>query len=460
MRRALLLALLAASACAGPRPEAPQAASVASPQGWRDRATPGAALDATWWQGFGDPVLAQLVERALANNVNIAIAASRVEQARAQFSLAQAQRLPNIGAGEGGQQDRHVNAFGRPVEEWATQGTVSISYDLDLFGRLRNASAAARANLLATQAAGDNVRLAIAASTAAGYITLRSFDARLKVLRDTLAVRGESLRLARRLTDAGYAPALDLRQAEAEYRATEQLIPATELAIRRQEDGLALLLGEMPGEIPRGGAFEALTLPPALAVLPSELLRRRPDIVQAEQQLVAADRSLDSVRAAFLPNIQLNGSGGYVSTTLIPDPFAVYAIGGSILQRIFDFGRLPAQQRGAAAQRDAAAYAYKQTALNAFREVEDALAGVTRAGEQQVALQQQRTAVAELLTLARNRYRAGYSPYLEQVNAERGLLGADLSLVEVRTQQLNAIVALYQALGGGWSESELQLSGK
>ncbi len=322
------------------RARSPQAASVAPPPGWRGEAAPVAEVDARWWQAFGDPVLAGLVERALADNADLGIAAARVEQARAQFRLASANRLPNVGLAIAGQHDRYVTPFGYPVTEWASAGEVQISYDADLFGRLRQASAAARAGLLASEAARDNVRLAIAAATASGYITLRALDARLAVLRETLASRAASLQLARRRSEAGYSPMLELRQAQAEYDATAQLIPATELAIRRQEDGLSLLLGSTPGEIPRGAALDALALPPPAAVLPSTLLRRRPDIAAAEHQLVGADRSLDSVRAAFLPDIQLNGSGGYVASTLLTDnPFAVFALSGSILQRLFDFGR-------------------------------------------------------------------------------------------------------------------------
>ncbi len=264
---------------------------------------------------------------------------------------------------------------------------------------------------------------------------------------------GKPFAWPRRRSDAGYSPTLELRQAEAEYSATEQLIPATELAIRHLEDGLSLLFGDTPGAIPRGASLDALRLPPAMAMMPSALLRRRPDIVQAEQQLVAADRSLDSVRAAFLPDFQLNGSAGYVASTLLStNPIGVFAIGGSILAPLLDMGRLKAQQKGAAARRNAAAFAYRQTALNAFREVEDSLATVARTSEQENAVVQQRRAVADLFILARNRYRAGYSPYLEQVDAERSLLGADLGLVQIRAERLNAAVVLYQALGGGWSD--------
>lgn len=451
-RAAVLLACLAAAGCAGPRPQPPQSASVTPPLSWRDGQVAASTVDTDWWNGFGDPVLGDLVQRALRNNADIGIAAARVDEARARFRLTAAQQLPNIDLAAGGARDRHVSPFGQPVEEWASQGQIGVSYDLDLFGRLRNATAAGRAALLATRDAQDNVRLAVAASTAVGYIQLRALDAKLQVLRDTLASRDASLRLAQRRSDAGYSTALELRQAQAQRDDTAQLIPATELAIRQQEDGLSVLIGDTPGAIPRGADFAALTLPAPAPVLPSDLLRRRPDIAAAEQQIVAADRTLDSARAAFLPSIQLNGAGGYVaSTLLLTNPLGVFSLGGSILQPLFDGGRLRAQQRGAAAQRDAAAFAYRAAALDAFRETEDALASVSKRNEQERDLVSEQQAAAALLTLATRRYKEGYSPYLEQVDAERSLLATDLAVVQVRADRLLAVVALYQALGGGWT---------
>jgi NodT family efflux transporter outer membrane factor (OMF) lipoprotein len=441
---------------AGERPAAPSTAVVLPPAGWRDSVEGDAATAADWWRGFGDPVLAAVVEKALANNSDILIAAARVEEARAQFKLARAQQLPTLSGVFGGKaRDRSVSPFGTPEEQSAAQGTLSVTYDLDLFGRLANATESARAALLASQAARDNVRLAVAASAAGGYITLLGLDARLAVLRDTLKARADSLHLATRRAEAGYAPRLDLAQAEAEYRATEQLIPTLVLAIRRQEDGLSLLLGENPRAIARGGALVALVLPGVGGGLPADLLRRRPDIAAAEQQLVAADRSLDSARAAFLPSVQLNAAAGYVASTLLSDPIGIWTIGGSILAPLFQGGRLTAQANAAAARRDQAAFAYRRAALTAFREVEDALAAVQRTAEQEQALSAQRNALADALRLATNRYRAGYSPYLEQLDAQRGLLAAELSLAQVRADRLNAVVSLYQALGGGWDAGSL-----
>jgi NodT family efflux transporter outer membrane factor (OMF) lipoprotein len=451
MKRALLLLVaLALAACAGPRQSAPPESAFDAPADWRSAPGSSGTVDAAWWRAFGDPVLAEIVEKALQHNVDIALAAQRVEEARAQFRFAEAQLTPSVAAVGEGARSRSLNAFGRPAQQTAGQAAIELSYEVDLFGRLATASAAARASLLATEAARDTVKLAVAASAAGGYISLRALDARLSLLHDTLQARAESLRVVRRRAETGYAATLDLQQAQADYYATEQLIPATELAIRRQEDALSLLLGENPRAIERGAALDAVALPEVPVSLPSALLRHRPDIAQAELQLVAADRSLDVARDAFLPTIRIGAVGGYVDSTLIGDPVRIFSLGGSILAPIFEGGRLQARADAAAARRNEAAYAYRKAALTAFREVEDALASVDRTAAQEDMIRAQRDALARALTTATNRYRAGYSPYLEQLDAQRQLLSAELSRVQSRADRLAAVIALYQSLGGGW----------
>ena len=454
-RRSAAAALLLVSACAGPRAEPPAAAGVTPPVAWRTALAAGQPVTAAWWRSFGDPVLATLIERALANNVDIAVAAARIEEARATERLARAQQSPQIGGALPTSDGRALNAFGIPSTNLGGQPALTASYDLDLFGRLRLASEAARAQTLATAAASATVRLGIVASVATGYITLRALDARLLVVRETLAARAEALRIARRRAETGYTSMLELHQAEGEYRATQQLVPQTDLAIARQEDALAVLIGTNPAPIARGVALAAIASPPIPAGLPGDLLRRRPDIAQAEQTLVAADRSLYSARAAFLPNLALTGSVGLVLSTALSNPVGVFSLGGSVLAPLFDGGRLRAQEDAAAARRDQAAYGYRRTALNAFREVDDNLAGVLRTGEQETALAGQRDALAAALRNAANRYRAGYSSYLDQLDTQRGLLTAELALVQARADRLNAYVGLYQALGGGWSRAEI-----
>nr|WP_169476950.1 MULTISPECIES: efflux transporter outer membrane subunit [unclassified Novosphingobium] len=439
--------------CAGPRPAPPKAAAVAPPPQWRgDRAGKEESVASTWWQTLGDPTLDALVQEALAHNEDIEIAATRVEEARAQFAAARGARLPAAqGAGSGGR-TRSVNPFGIDVDQWATQQEVQISFDLDLFGRLRSNEAAARAQLLATRYAQDTVRLAIAASVASGYVQLRLSDARLAILQRTLRARSRSLHLIRRRAEAGYGSQLDLAQAEAEYEATAQAIPSVQLAITKLENALSVLLGRSPEPIVRGAPLDALAVPSVPTQVPASILRHRPDLAAAEQQIVAADRSLDAARAAMMPNVSLAASGGFVASSLLPtNPLTIFSLGGSILAPIFNGGRLRAQAEGAAARRDQAAFAYRRAALTAFREVEDALASVDRLREQEETLTRQRNALARTQDLAAHRYREGYSPYLEQLDAERSLLSAELSLAQARSDRLLAAVALCQALGGGWA---------
>lgn len=452
MRRLPLLALAAAlSACAGPHVETARLDPIAPPAQWRVDAGPTAPLDQAWWQSFGDPLLTGLVERALANNLDIAVAASRVRDARAQERAAHAALLPTLDASASGTHSRSVGALGTPSEQWAAQPQLQAGWELDLFGRLGDQQSAARSAWLASQAARDAVRLSVAATTASGYINLLSLDARLAVVRQTLDARSATLRLVERRADAGYSPRLELMQARADYEAAAELIPPLEQAIAQQENALKLLIGELPGPVERAASLAALIEPAIPDGLPSELLRRRPDVAQAEHQLAAADHSLAAARKRFLPQIRLTGSAGLALSTLLPDPVRLWSLGGSILAPLFEGGRLRAGAESAGAQRDIAAFTYRKTALNAFREVNDALAVVEQTDRQTAIIVRQRAALAESYRLASNRYREGYSPYLDQLDAQRGLLASELSLVQAQASALLARVTLYQAMGGGWS---------
>lgn len=455
--RYLVWALVAATlaGCAGPRPESP--ASITAPLAWRGPASGGTPTrPEEWLQGFEDPALARMVDAAVLNNVDVAIAAARVAEARAQSRLAGAQRGPSITAFVAGGRERSINpARGVHQEQTAGEAGLSISYDADLFGRLANISAAAQAALLATEASRETVRIAVLAGAAEGYVTLRSLDERLRILNQTLGARAEEVRFTRRRASVGYSPEIDVRQAEAAYRATEQLIPALTLLVERQEHALSLLLGDNPRAIERGRTITELQVPRPSSVVPSHLLVHRPDIIQAEQQLVAADRSLDAARAAFMPSVQLSAEGGWVASTLLrDDPISLFSLGGSILAPLFDSGRLRAQQSVAAARRDQAALGYRKAVLTAFREVEDALAAMERNSQQLRAVEAQRDELLRILELATTRYRAGYSPYIEQLDAQRNLLAAELSAVQARADLLISAIALYRSIGAGWSAQE------
>jgi NodT family efflux transporter outer membrane factor (OMF) lipoprotein len=461
MRSALPLALpLLLAACAGPAVETAKVAPVAAPSAWRTDAGPTTPIDIAWWQSFGDPAMTALVERALSANLDIAIAGARIRDAKAQERLARAQLLPTLDAAVPGSYSRSVNAFGQGVDQEAAQPQVTAAWEADLFGRLSDQASAARSAWLASQAARDSVRLSIAGTVASGYVTLLALDARLAVARQTLEARNEALRLARSRTDAGYSPQLELAQAQAEYQATAQIIPPLEQLVTRQENALRLLVDDIPGPVARGASLAALAEPAIPDGLPSQLLTRRPDVAQAEFQLAAAHHSLAAARKRFLPQLRLSGSAGLTYSSLLPDdPIKIWSLGASILAPLFEGGRLRAGAESAGAQRDVAAFAYRRTALNAFREVDDALAAAHHSDEQVAILRLQRDALADGFRLATNRYRAGYSPYLEQLDAQRGLLGAELGLIQAQADALTARIALYQAMGGGWSSAALADAG-
>ena len=444
-----IAALLLLAGCAPAITPRPDASVVAPPADWRTAMPASGPVEQTWWAGFGDAQLSALVDRARANNVDLAIAAARVAEARAQERVARSLLFPTLSANVPGAEARSVNAFGQPSESLSAQPAFQAAYEIDLFGRNAAQVDAAHANAAAVAAARESAMLSVSAATASSYIVLLALDERRALLVQTLASRGEALRIARDRAEAGYTSRLELSQAEAEYRGTEQQIPAIEAAIARQENALSLLVGVAPRSIDRGADFDALRAPGVPAVLPSDLVRRRPDIAQAEYALAATDANLRAARAQFLPQVRLSASAGAAISSLLDDPISVWSIGGSILAPIFSGGRMQGQFDAATAQRDQAAFAYRRTVLTAFREVEDQLAVIDRLAVQEQALVAQRTAVAETLRHATNRYRAGYSPYLEQIDAQRALFAVDIALIQLRTDRLTAHVALYQALGGG-----------
>ncbi|CAM2195302.1 outer membrane protein, multidrug efflux system [Paraburkholderia kururiensis] len=453
-RRFIVLLGAALAACAGPRRQAPAESGVQAPQAWRAPTHAGTnTLRLDWWKSFGDATLDALVEQAMSHNDDIALAAINVEEARAQLAYAQAQRMPNVQLAADGGRERNVNpGFGVPEEQAAGEALVQASYDLDLFGRLKASSAAARASLLATEDARQTVRLGVAATVATSYFTLLSLDAQLAIVRQTLQVRRDELHIEQHRFDAGYSTALDLTRAQAELESTVQRVPGLELGMARAENSLSLLLGRVPGAIARPRRFEQLTLPEIPVALPSVVLRSRPDIAAAEARLAATDHTLDAARAAFLPDIRLSAMGGFVGSTLVDaSPVSVWSIGGSILAPLLDAGRLRSQEDVATARRDEAAFAYRKTVMQAFREVEDNLAATAKYREQYESLSRTCDILQRAFSLASSRYREGYATYLDQLDAQRNLLAAQLSLVQSRQDRFDAAVSLIQALGGGWA---------
>jgi NodT family efflux transporter outer membrane factor (OMF) lipoprotein len=435
---------------------APQLARVAAPDAWREPNAGTAAIDAQWWRAFGDSTLAALVEAALARNSDVLIAVARVDEARAQSDLAEAARLPALNGALGVQTGRSLEATGVSNSK-VIQPTLQANWELDLFGRVRNQIRAADLQFRAAQAERDAAALAVAASTAQNYILLLALDAQLFITRETVASRAEALRLAQDQARVGYISQLQLTQAQSEYQSVLGAIPELELAVRRQENALRLLVGELPGSVSRNAGFTALRLPPVPAALPSQLLARRPDLAQRELLLAAADTSLAVRRQAFLPQVSLSAQlGSLFVNALDYDPVTVWTLGGSVLAPLFSGGRLTAQYEAAGSQRDQAAFAYRRTVLTAFSEVENALAGVPRLAEQVDHAVQRRDILARSLGYAHDRYQAGYASYLEELDAQRNLYQVEVNLITLRRTQLENMIGLYRALGGGWTPDSVR----
>jgi NodT family efflux transporter outer membrane factor (OMF) lipoprotein len=459
MRRALSFAPLLGAAlllagCRIPVQERP-ASTLVAPASWRAplQVGPNAAVEQEWWRAFGDPALDALVAQALAHNGDLRTAQSRLQEYRARIRVARAAQEPSVSISAGQSRARVIDPFGRPAETTTISGNVQAAYELDPFGRLEAATQAARFDYAAQQAALEAVALSVAANTASGYLNLRGLDAQLALARQTLKSRRQSLELARRQFEVGYSSRLELSQAEAEYRSTAAVVPQLERSITQQENALSQLAGANPGLVARGAELSALR-PPAIAPgLPSELLRRRPDIAQAEAALAAADASLAAARDQMLPSLRLTASLGTAAHNL-PDLLGsgtmLWSVGGSVLAPLFDAGRLRAQAEISASTRDRAVFAYEAVARNAFAETENGLSAVLRLREQLEQAEARSVATAETLRIAHNRYRNGYSSYLEELDAQRNNFNAETNVLQLRASWLAAHVDLYRALGGGW----------
>ncbi|WP_413737320.1 efflux transporter outer membrane subunit [Sodalis sp. RH21] len=424
------------------------------PPAWRSGVGPSAPVEADWWRAFNDPVLTALVAEALRNNTDILTARSRVEEYRARLNAAQGDQLPSLSAGVDGSRARALSsATGLPVHSTVYQGTLQANYNVDLWGQRSDAAAAARATYQAQQAAAAAAMLTVASSVASGYLTLKGLDQRLALTRATLESRQHSLDLARRQFETGYSSRLEYVQAQAEYQTARAQIPALQHQITEQENALSILLGANPGGIQRGTGAMATRALPLPGLLPSELLRRRPDIVQAERQLIAADATLAAARAGLLPSINLTAAGTLQDDALeklIDNPFRLWSIGGSVLAPILNRQALNAQVDISTSTRNQALYNYEKTVRSAFSEVNDSLDAILRLQEQLKETEQQEEVVREALRIAHNRYANGYASYLEELDAQRTLFTTQVGVIQLRNNVLLAQIDLYRSLGGGW----------
>ena len=453
MRRTILLALvLSAAGCATQVEKAP--GSLPVPEQWRNQVGPSAPVEAGWWHAFGDDGLNQLVGQALRHNPDILIARSRVDQYRAELRAAQGDNFPTLNAGVAASHARALSSVsGQPYEYAVFQGLLQANYDVDLWGARSSSIDAAKASLAAVKAAASAAELTVASSVASGYMTLIALDEQLRVTEATLSSRENSLKLARRQFETGYTSKLEWVQSESEYQTAKAQIPVLQHQIAQQENALSILVGMNPREIARQSRFEHL-LPPQLPVLlPSELLQRRPDIVQAERLLLAADNTLISSKAKLLPSLNLTASGTMQSSVLhqlLDNPFRLWSIGGSVLAPILNREALTAQVDVSMASRNQALYNYEKVVRNAFSEVNNDLDAITRYRQQLNELQKQEQVVSEALRISRNRYQNGYASYLDELDAQRTLFSTQLNVVQVKNNLLLAQIDLYRALGGGW----------
>jgi len=452
-RRLALTALAAAvlAACAPAQRQAPGQAEVVVPDGWRDGAAGVRPVAAFWWRGFGDATLDALVDAALARNTDVLLAAARVEEAQALLQAAQAARLPAVDVVIGAQAGRAPGAAGVSTTR-VVQPELQARWEVDLWGRLRQQERASALQYRATQAERAGVALGVAAATVQSYLGLLALDAQLAITLATAESRAQALRLASDQAQLGYTSQLQLTQAQAEHAAVLAAVPELELAVRRQENGLRVLVGEMPGEVVRARHLRQLQLPALPAALPSALLERRPDIVEAGLLLAASDAILAARRADYLPQVALSASlGSLMANGNDYDPVSLWSVGGSVLAPIFSAGRLRAQVDAATARRDQAAFAYRGVVLAAFGEVEDALGAVSRLERKMQYVEERRVILERSLGFARDRYEAGYVAYLEVLDAQRNLYQAELEELELRQDRAANMVALFRALGGGWS---------
>lgn len=413
--------------------------------------------DQKWWDIFQDEQLRSLIRTAFQQNYDLRIAASRILEAKAQLGITRADQFPTLSGGAGIADVRTAQSKFLPVFETSTgQVNLSAAWDLDFWGKYRRLTEAARANLLASEWARQEVVSTLVADVASAYFQLRALDLQLEISKSTLNSRQESLRLTQILANGGATSLLDVRQAEQLVFTASAEVPALEQQLEQQENFLSILLGRNPGDIPRGQTLTEQRQPPQVPPgLPSSLLERRPDIRQAEEQLVAANAEIGVARAAYFPDISLSGSGGFQSsalTNLFGGPAGAWSFGVSLAQPIFTAGRLRSGVRLAEARQQTAALFYQQSIQGAFRSVSDAFVAYRKTREFRTQQDLLFQSAEDAARLSHMRYTGGATGYLEVLTNETNAFSAQLGLVQARLNELLALVQLYQALGGGWQQ--------
>ena len=434
------------------------------PTNWNEVPAQGIPVNERWWTLYRDPVLDRLIEEAFARNRDLALAAARVEEARALLRVTDSDRSPSVDLTAGADRTRSSERSsmplppGIPLERDTFRAQLNVAYELDLWGRLRGASNAARAQLLATQAARETVRITLASQVAQSYFALIAFDQQIEVTRRTLGLRGQNLDLQKVRHKAGLITDFNLRQLEAEVAAARAQLPQLEQRRTSVEVALSVMLGRSPRAITNDSiAVQNTAGEQPIAVipegLPSDLLLRRPDIVEAEQRLIAANARIGVARASMFPRISLTGYLGSDSASLgnlFSGPATIWQLAFGLAQPIFQGGRLRAEVDAVSAREQQALAQYQKAVQVAFGEAREALAAQSRSREVHAAENERVAALRETLRLARIRFDNGLSSQLEVIDAERNLLQAELNLIDALRAQRAAVADVVRALGGGW----------
>jgi multidrug efflux system outer membrane protein len=422
---------------------------------------PSSVGDLEWFEVFKDEKLQDLIRTAFLQNYDLREAVARVDAARAQLGITRSDQLPEIGVSTNLTTNRNPGSAPsipgiNPARTFGTVALNLLSFELDVWGRLRRATEASRADLLAEQETRKAVTTTLVSEVAAAYFNLLELDSELEIDNRTLATRQESLRLIKIREQGGVATRLDVRQAEQLVYSASQTIPDTERRIEQTENRISLLIGKTPGEIPRGKKLTEQEQPPtAPPGLPSALLERRPDIHAAEQRLVAANARIGVARAAYFPQISLTGLLGFQSNQLsglFSGPARAWSFVPQIGAPIFTGGRIKSGVRLSEAQRQLALVEYEKTIQTAFREVSDSLVEYSKVKEIRAQQEALVNTLQDRSRLAYLRYRGGVDTQLNALDADRDLFNAELSLTQTRQNELLALVQLYKALGGGWRQ--------
>jgi multidrug efflux system outer membrane protein len=436
---------------------------VQTPTAYRDlRETPQAQAQAAsyadlpWWQAFQDPQLQELIRTALKQNYDLQLAIERINAERAQLAITRSNQFPQVqgsGTFNGGKEQNFQTKFN------FLSLAADAAFQVDLFGRLRRATEAARAQLLATEEAQHTVTLTLVSDVASAYFALLQLDLQLQITRDTVKTQEGSVQLTSFRLNNGVATKLDVLQAQQVLDSANAQIPDLERQIGQEEDAINIILGNYPAGVPRGRPLEQQALPPEVPPgLPSSLLERRPDIRQAEQILIAANAEIGVAKAEFFPQISLTGSGGggfgrsSAFSSLMSSHTGIWSYGAQVSQPIFTGGALRGNLHLAESQHQQALLSYKQTIQRAFGDVSDTLIGYQKLHEVRIQQEQLVADLDESVRLSNMRYQGGTTTYLEVLDGQRSLFAAELTLAQARGNEYQSLVQLYKALGGGWQQ--------